>query len=54
MALVSLFAGQQRRHRHREQIYGHGGVVEEGEGGANGTLFVTYAIMNVEQAKQSQ
>ena len=32
MALVNLFAGPQRRRRHREEIHGHGGVVEE-EGG---------------------
>jgi len=25
MVLMNLFAGQQWRHRHREQIYGHGG-----------------------------
>ena len=24
MVLMNLFAGQQWRHRHREQIYGHG------------------------------
>ena len=24
MVLMKLFAGQQWRHRHREQIYGHG------------------------------
>ena len=29
MALMKLFAGQQWRHRHREQTYGHG---EGGEG----------------------
>ena len=30
MVLMNLFAGQQRRDRHREQTYGHGGG-EEGE-----------------------
>ena len=32
MVLTNLFAGQQWRHRHREQTYGHG-AREEGEGG---------------------
>ena len=31
MVLMKLFSGQQWRHRHREQTYGHG-VGEEGEG----------------------
>ena len=31
MVLMNLFAGQQRRSRHREQTYGWGGE-EEGEG----------------------
>ena len=31
MVLVNLFAGQQWRHRHREQAYGHG-VGKEREG----------------------
>ena len=36
MVLMNLFAGQQWRHKHREQIYGHGaGVGEEEEGGTN-------------------
>ena len=35
MALMKLCAGQQWRHRHREQIYGHG-YGEEGEGGMYG------------------
>ena len=30
MVLMKLFAGQQRRHKHREQTYGHGRR-EEGE-----------------------
>ena len=25
MVLIKLFAGQQWKHRHREQTYGHGG-----------------------------
>jgi len=25
MVLMNLFAGQEQRHRHREQTYGHGG-----------------------------
>ena len=34
MVLMKLLAGQQWRHRHREQTYGHGGRVgAEGEGG---------------------
>ena len=33
MVLMKLFAGQQWRHRQREQTYGHSG---EGEGGVNG------------------
>ena len=32
---MKLFAGQQWRHRHREQTYGYGGG-EEGEGGMYG------------------
>ena len=35
MVLVNLFTGQQWRHRHREQTYGHG-QGEEGESGVNG------------------
>ena len=31
MALKNLFIGQQRRNRHREQIYGHGEKGGEGE-----------------------
>ena len=33
MLLMKLFIGQQWRHRHREQTYGHRGTGEEGEGG---------------------
>ena len=37
MVLMKLLAGQQWRHRHREQTYGHGGWVgEEGVGGMYG------------------
>ena len=32
MVLMKLFAGQQWRHRHREQTYGAGGMGEEEEG----------------------
>ena len=45
MVQASLFAGQQWRHRHREQTYGHrlGG---EGEAGMNGESNVeAYIIM---------
>ena len=35
IVLVNLFAGQQWRHRHREQIYRHGGR-GAGEGGMYG------------------
>ena len=31
MVLMNLFAGQQRRNRHREQTYGHGERGGEGE-----------------------
>ena len=31
MVLMKLFAGQQWRHRHREQVYGHGERRGEGE-----------------------
>ena len=33
MGLMKSFAGQQWRHRHREQTYGHAREREEGEGG---------------------
>ena len=33
MGLIKSFAGQQWRHRHREQTYGHARGREEGEGG---------------------
>ena len=36
MVLMKLFAGQQWRHRHREQTYRHGGGGEEREGGTYG------------------
>ena len=37
MVPMKLFAGQQWRHRHREQTYGHRSAVgEEGEVGTNG------------------
>ena len=36
MGLMKFFGGQQWRHRHREQTYGHGGRGEEGEGGMYG------------------
>ena len=32
IVLMKLFSGQQWRHRHREQTYGHSGEQEEGEG----------------------
>ena len=35
IVLTNLFAGQQLRHRHREQIYRHGGR-GDGEGGMYG------------------
>ena len=33
MVLMNLFAGQQWRHRHREQMYGHAGWGKERTGG---------------------
>ena len=33
MVLMNQFSGQQWRHRHREQTYGHARGREEGEGG---------------------
>ena len=41
MVLMNLFAGQQQRHRHREQLMGTGGGLgglgwgKEGDGGTN-------------------
>ena len=51
MVLMNLFAGQQWRHKLREQIYGHGvGVGEEGEGGVYGkSNMETYALPYVKQ-----
>ena len=48
MVLIKLSAGQQQRHRHREQTYGHGSR-EEGEDGMYGecnmeTYFIVYKI----------
>ena len=44
MVLMSLFAGQQWRHRHRDQIYGHWSGWE-GEDGTNGESSIeTYAL----------
>ena len=41
---MNLFAGQQWRHRHREQIYRHGGG-GDGEGGMYGeSSTVTYIL----------
>ena len=34
MVLLNLFAGQQWRHKYREQTYGYGGEWEEGESGS--------------------
>ena len=43
MVLKNLFAGQQRRNRHREQIYGHGERGGEGEmyGESNMETYIT-------------
>ena len=43
MVLMKLFAGQQRRNRHREQTYGHGERGGEGEryGESNMETYVT-------------
>ena len=44
MVLMNLFAGQQWRHRHREQTW-TGGRVEEGEGGMYGeSKMETYTL----------
>ena len=32
LVLMKLFVGQQWRHRHKQQTYGHGRGQEEGEG----------------------
>ena len=46
MVLVSLFAEQRWRHRHREQTYGHG--ERGGEGEVNGERSMdAYAVANV-------
>ena len=44
MASKNLFAGQQRRNRHREQTYGHGERSGEGEmyGESNMETYITY------------
>ena len=45
MVLIKLFAGQQWRHRHREQTYGHR-LGSEGEAGMNGeSNMEAYIIM---------
>ena len=43
MVLKNLFAGQQRRNRHREQTYGHGESGGEGEmyGESNMDTYIT-------------
>ena len=43
MVLMKLFAGQQRRNRHREQTYGHGEMGGEGEmyGESNMETYIT-------------
>ena len=48
---MKLFARQQWRYKHREQIYGHGaGVGEEGEGGVYGkSNMETYTLPYVKQ-----
>ena len=44
MVLKNLFAGQQWRNRHREQIYGYGERGGEGEmyGESNMETYITY------------
>ena len=48
MALVNLFAGQQRGHRHRKDM---GEWWRKERGGTNGTLSIMYTIINVEKEK---
>ena len=46
IVLMKLFAGQQWRHRHREQTYGNGWRGREGEGGMYGeSNMETYITM---------
>ena len=44
MLLMKLFAKQERRHRHREETYGHGERGEEGEmyGKSNMEIILPY------------
>ena len=46
--LRNLFAGQQWRHRHREQTYGHGGGVKGREGRMESSM-ETYKLSYVKQ-----
>ena len=49
MVLVNLFPGQQWRHRHRQQTYGHGRG-EEGDSGMNGeSNMEAYTLQCVKQ-----
>ena len=49
MVLVNLLTGQQWRHRHRKQTYGHGWG-EEGESGMNGeSNMEAYTVQCVKQ-----
>ena len=46
---MKLFAGQQRRNRHREQTYGHGEMGGEGEmyGESNMETYITMCKIDV-------
>ena len=50
MVLRNLFAGQQWRNRHREQTYGHGERVGEGEmnGESNMETYITICKIDIQ------
>ena len=51
MVLKTLFTGQQWRNSHREQTYGHGERVEEGEmyGESNVETYITISKIDSQQ-----
>ena len=51
MVLKNLFAGQQRRNRHREQTYGHGEKGGEGEMYVNSNMetYITICKLDSQQ-----
>ena len=51
IVLKNLFTGQQWRNRHREQTYGHGERVAEGEiyGKSNMEIYITICKINSQQ-----